>query len=125
MLKERALRYYKTGCNCSQCILKAAEEEYGLTIPQECYECCEGIYNGFGIGSVCSVLIGCIMVIGLSGVDVSCRRLYMTERFNSKFCSVNCGCLIRDNECSNIIADACDILEDILTEDSKNIKINL
>ncbi len=123
MLKERAICYYEKGCNCSQCILKAAEEEYDINIPKECCQSCEGIYNGLGIGSVCSVLIGCIMVIGIIDRDVSLRRLIMTERFNKRFGSVNCSCIKRDFDCCNIIAGACDILEDILTEGNKNIKI--
>ncbi len=124
MLKNIALCYYKKGCNCSQCILRAAEEEYNIIVPKQCYESCDGIYNGLGIGSVCSVLIGCIMVIGLVGRDVSYKRLDMTERFSRKFGSVNCSCLIKNRECCDIIAGACDILEDVLTERGKNIKIN-
>lgn len=123
MLKERAIYYYKKDCNCSQCILKAAEEEYCINIPKECCKCCEGIYNGLGIGSVCSVLIGCIMVIGIVGRDVSFRRLVMTDRFNRKFGSINCSSLKRSPDCCEIISGACDILEDILTEGNKNIKI--
>ncbi len=124
MLKERAICYYKKGCNCSQCILKAAEEEYCLDIPRECCKSCEGIYNGLGIGSVCSVLIGCIMVIGIVGKDVSFSRLDMTDRFNRKFGSINCGSLKRSPDCCDIIAGACDILEDILTGQAKHTKIN-
>lgn len=115
MLKERALFYYEKGCNCSQCILCAARDEYGIEMPDECCKSCDGIYNGLGIGSVCSVLIGCIMVIGLVEENVSFRRLDMTEKFNRKFGSINCGKLKNNMNCCDIIADACDILEDILT----------
>ena len=47
---EKSVFYYNKGYNCSQCILKAAEDCFNLNISQECYDLCKGIHTGLGIG---------------------------------------------------------------------------
>lgn len=114
MLKNKALEYYKQGNNCSQCILKACNDTFFLNLPRECYMLNGGIYNGFGVGSVCSVLVACIMVIAyMYPQDNGSLRMKMTDGFAQKMGSINCG-KIRCQDCSHIICCACDILEEII-----------
>lgn len=114
MLKNRAIRFYNSGYNCSQCIIKAANEKYGLQLPNECIKMCIGVNNGFGIGSVCSVLMACIMILSVMYPDdIKSKRMKMINEFVCKNGSVNCGKIMK-NDCINIIESSCDILENII-----------
>ncbi len=114
MLKDIALEYYYKGFNCSQCILLACNHKYNLTLPKECIEMCRGVYNGFGTGGICSVLVACVMIISfMYPEDVSHRRMCMTDSFAQKMGNINCG-KIREDNCEKIIENACDILEEVL-----------
>lgn len=114
MLKNIAIEYYRQGCNCSQCILKACSDKYNLKLPKECFDMCIGIYNGFGAGGICSVLVACIMIIGVMHPDdVAYKRILMIDGFAEKTGNINCGS-IREKNCENIIKNACDILERVV-----------
>lgn len=116
MLKNLALKYLKNGYNCSQCILMACCEYYNLNLPKQCYEMCNGIYNGMGIGGMCSVLTACIMIISIMHPeDIACKRMLMIDCFNEKNKGINCG-KIRQDDCETIISNACEILERINIE---------
>lgn len=124
MLSERALEYYKGGINCSQCILKACEDEYNFKISEDLYKACSGFYNGMGIGGCCGVLIACVMAIGILCDDVPYCRLEMVEKFNCKEGGMNC-CKIKNNEgCESIIKNSCEVLADIIEKNSSKIKVN-
>ncbi|MGN1317490.1 MAG: C-GCAxxG-C-C family (seleno)protein [Lachnospirales bacterium] len=117
MLKNMAVRYYREGYNCSQSVLMAANEKYSLNLPHKCIKMCEGVSNGLGIGSVCSVLVACIMVISLMcEKEVKMKRLEMIDKFDKVNGGINCG-KIRDNDCIKIIENSCDILEDLVKSD--------
>ncbi len=122
MLKIRALKYYSKGYNCSQCILKAASETYGLNLPDECINMCRGISNGLGIGGICSVLIACVMIISIlcPEKNIKAYRIKMTDMFAAENGNLNCG-KIRKNDCRHIIETSCDILEKIIIENHHNI----
>ena len=65
MLEDRVLYYYKEDYNCAQCMLMGARDEYGLPIECCCVDMCAGVYNGLGVGSICSIVVGGVMVISL------------------------------------------------------------
>lgn len=114
MLKKRAVKYYKNGYNCSQCILKACADEYNVKIPKECIMMCNGINNGLGVGSVCSVLLACIMFLSIKEPEnIQHKRMLMVDEFAKINGSMNC-CKIKKNDCTLIIENACDILEKII-----------
>ena len=47
MLKERIRTYCGNGDNCSQVILRAVAEEYGISLSEELFCACRGIHGGF------------------------------------------------------------------------------
>lgn len=116
MLKDMALKYYRRGENCSQCVLRACNEKYGLSFSEDCFSMCGGIWGGFGVGSICSVLVACIMIIArMCPQDTARKRIQMIDRFNSELGGINCG-KIRKGDCEKIIRASCDILEEIIEE---------
>ena len=64
-MKNETLEYYQNGYNCSQCLLKAADEKYNLKLSPQVYKSCSAINTGFGVGSICSVLIAGIMLFDI------------------------------------------------------------
>ena len=54
MLKERIRTDCGNGDNCSQVILRAVAEEYGISLSEELFCACRGIHGGFGINGMCS-----------------------------------------------------------------------
>ena len=120
-MKQLAIMYYHQGYNCSQCILMAAQQTYQLSIPSSLLDACSAVNSGFGMGSFCSVLTACIMVLGmLFSADTAKRlRMLFLNQFYQKRHSLNCGQLspkVQGN-CEPIIADACDILEQIIKKE--------
>ncbi len=49
MLKERIRTDCGNGDNCSQVILRAVAEEYGISLSEELFCACRGIHGGFGM----------------------------------------------------------------------------
>ena len=114
-LSDKALYYYRAGYNCCDCILKAAEEAYGLYIPQEEYRAFKGFANGYGVGGMCSALNGAIAVLGMlfEEPEVDSLRLRFLSDFKRKYGSYNCSGIFSSvsGNCEKVIKDTADILE--------------
>lgn len=126
-MQEYAILFYRKGFNCSQCILKAAEKRFNLLLPQEAIKMCAAINNGFGVESICSVLVSSIMVLGLifdAQIAKSLRIKFLNE-FNLKYGSINCARLKnnKNNNCEKIISGAANILEKIILLNKAKKKI--
>ena len=65
MLKERIRTDCGNGDNCSQVILRAVAEEYGISLSEELFCACRGIHGGFGINGMCSGIVAGVMALGL------------------------------------------------------------
>ncbi len=120
MLKDRALYYYKNGFNCSQCLLKACENVYGIPISKQSLKLCTAINNGFGIDNICSVLISGIMIFGLLFDEITAKklRLQLLTIFKSKH-SLDCMSLKKEfagKNCDAIIVEISDIVEKLINE---------
>lgn len=91
-LKEAALRYYEGDYNCSQCILKAAEDVYGLQIPEDCYEMCKCFSNGLGVGSTCNAIEVGLFIFGLMFDHTTCLRLRvkLMTLFHNRYRTIYC-----------------------------------
>lgn len=119
-MKKKALRYYQEGYNCAQCIIKAAAEQYGFELPKESLNCCRGVNNGFGIGGICSALVGAVMVFGLLFEAERARllRLELFLRFHEKHESLNCCSLSTCNaNCNALVEDIAQLTEGIIQEE--------
>lgn len=124
-MKEKAVYYYNKGYNCSQCMLKAAEKYYGLNIPEECYDLCKGLNTGLGIGGTCSLISAATMIFGLLFDEKTVKRLRMRyiDAFHDLHKAVNCSQLKSHREyygnCSILIGEAAELLEQIIAEEKK------
>ena len=135
--KEKAVQYYQDGYLCSQSVLAAYAEEYGLT---EELALKLGTCLGAGMrkGEVCGACTGALMVLGLMHDDPKSRKTAYenTKQFLNDFRDVNgsylcndlLGCDVRTPEgvqyardhhlftefCPKMVASAVEILEEII-----------
>lgn len=123
-MKEKAMKYFGQNYNCSQCILRAAEDEYGITISSDCYDMCKGINNGFGVGTTCSALIAGTMVLGILFDERTTTRLRLKlfMLFQNRYRTFDC-CKIKktqmDGNCKEVIRVVASILEEIISTEKK------
>ena len=136
--KEKAVQYYQDGYLCSQSVLAAYAEEYGLT---EELALKLGTCLGAGMrkGEVCGACTGALMVLGLMHDDPKNRNTAYenTKQFLNDFRDVNgsylcndlLGCDVRTPEgvqyardhhlftefCPKMVASAVEILEKIMS----------
>ncbi len=135
---EKAVQYYESGYLCSQAVLAAYAEEYGLTEEQALkLGTCLGM--GMRKGEVCGACTGALMVLGLLHDDPKNRKAANenSERFLNGFrdangsylCNDLLGCDVRMPEgvqyardhhlftefCPKMVASAVEILEEILS----------
>ena len=136
--KEKAVQYYQDGYLCSQSVLAAYAEEYGLT---EELALKLGTCLGAGMrkGEVCGACTGALMVLGLMHDDPKNRKTAYenTNQFLNDFRDVNgsylcndlLGCDVRTPEgvqyardhhlftefCPKMVASAVEILEKIMS----------
>ena len=136
--KEKAVQYYQDGYLCSQSVLAAYAEEYGLTEEQALkLGTCLGA--GMRKGEVCGACTGALMVLGLMHDDPKNRKTAYenTKQFLNDFRDVNgsylcndlLGCDVRTPEgvqyardhhlftefCPKMVASAVEILEKIMS----------
>ena len=135
--EEKAVQYYEGGYLCSQAVLAAYAEEYGLTEEQALkLGTCLGA--GMRKGEVCGACTGALMVLGLMHNDPKNRKAAYenTVRFLNGFrdangsylCNDLLGCDVRTPEgvqhardhhlftefCPKMVESAVEILEEIL-----------
>ncbi len=135
--KEKATKIFYEEFNCSQAVLGAYAEEYGLTVDQamKVAACFSG---GVRKGEVCGAVSGAIMVIGLKygeGADYKAiaypKAVEFVDMFKEKNASYVCrdllGCDISSEEgmlyareeglftdiCPRMVESAVDILEEM------------
>ncbi|MFH0976283.1 MAG: C-GCAxxG-C-C family protein [Spirochaetota bacterium] len=62
-----SLEYYKGGFFCSEAVLKAFNEVYGLGLPESAYKLATGFGDGMGeSGCACGSITGAVAVLGLA-----------------------------------------------------------
>ena len=135
--EEKAVQYYEGGYLCSQAVLAAYAEEYGLTEEQALkLGTCLGA--GMRKGEVCGACTGALMVLGLMHNDPKNRKAAYenTVQFLNGFrdangsylCNDLLGCDVRTPEgvqyardhhlftefCPKMVESAVEILEEIL-----------
>jgi C_GCAxxG_C_C family probable redox protein len=118
-MKESAIKFYREGCNCSQCIIKAYDGKYGKNFDDGFYKAFNGVYNGFGVGEVCGVFIACVVVLSLefSEDEIAGKRMILCNEFYDKFGGINCSKLKNNcDSCEYIIGNAAEIVEKMINE---------
>ncbi len=122
-MRQAAVYYHSCGYNCSQCILKAAENRFGIVVSPQCMNSLGAVCNGFGVQSMCSVLVAGMMVFGILFGDETAKRLRMKllDRFHEKYNGINCGHIVRlrdnSNSCDDVIGDVAEMIEQIVLEE--------
>jgi len=139
---EIAKKYFDDGFSCSQSVICAFCEDFGLD-KKIALKLSQSFAGGMGQGLVCGAATGAYMVIGLKygryiAEDIEAKELNMNKilEFNEKFLvantELNCSGLLKDDVttvegkkriedsgikkivCPNAIESAVKILEDIL-----------
>jgi C_GCAxxG_C_C family probable redox protein len=138
---EKAVECFKDGYNCSQAVFATYSQEFGIPLDQA-FKIASGFGGGMRIGGTCGAVTGAFMVLGLKfakGKDKPYDKIIkFAETFRRKNKSTDCidliGCDIRTEEgmnkavneglfrsvCVQMVKDAAEILETMLTNDSSD-----
>jgi C_GCAxxG_C_C family probable redox protein len=140
---DRAVEVFKEGLSCSQAVLGAYCERFGLD-KKQAYKISSGFGGGMHLDQTCGAVTGAFMIIGLKygrtradDVDAKMKTIKMANEFAKKFreChgSIGCtdliGCNVSTLEgfeeakkkdvfkqlCPKFVKSAAEILEEILT----------
>ena len=126
-----AREYFNNGFSCSESMIKWAVDENLVT--EDLLPVATSFSGGMGVRCLCGAVAGTQLVIGtMFGKNeerdgMQARKL--AKQFNEKFAEkykVNCCKVLsagydfhspeRKNHCSTMVADCCDILENLLKE---------
>lgn len=119
--KESAIAYYNSGCNCSQSVLSAMQEETGLNEPMS-RRVAAGFGGGVRCGELCGSITGAVMGFGLAADQASAMAMtkQLTQRFREEFGCVRCQELVAKyggkGHCAQMIAWSAQCAEEILSE---------
>ena len=119
MLKERVQVYHAMGESCSRIILRAAAEEYGISLSEMILAACSGITGGFGINGMCSGLVAAVMVLGLLFEEevVKRKRILFLLRVQEHFDGLDCCRLSAcGKDCGAVLMEIAEILQEIIEE---------
>ena len=119
-MKNKAVEYYKSGCSCSESIIKTAIEE-GLC-PKEFFGAATAFSGGMSSGCVCGTVAAAQMIAGFNQPE-NARALakQIVDEFKTRNKVTCCRVLNkglqgaeRKAHCSKFVVDACEILEEVL-----------
>lgn len=122
-MENKAVECYYCDCNCSQCILKAAEDYYGLRISDDIYAMCKALCAGFGIGGFCNALVAGIMLFGFVADDSKAKRmrLMLLSEFEDRYHDFNCAKLKKERngeyDCRELISFTARIIKEIIDKE--------
>lgn len=127
-MKERAVKYFNEGYSCSESIIKVAIEE-GLC-PQEFLPVSTAFSGGMSSGCICGTVSASQMICGYHFGRENSKNNEVLARNKAKeivdefkkrnkvtCCRILSGGLegaARKERCSKYVADACEILEEIM-----------
>lgn len=128
MIKDKALELFKNGYSCSESIIQACIEE-GLC-PSDMLPCATTFSAGMSSGYVCGTVAASQMVLGYLfgrnnkfGNQASAREkaAIFVEEFKKRNKVTCCRVLsagfegsAKKEHCKNFVADACDILDELI-----------
>ena len=128
-----SLRYFRNGLYCSEAVLRAFNEVYGLGYSKDDYKISTGFGSGLSeSGCCCGAVAGGVMVIGLvagRNKNYESERIAFTatrelhDRFRAKYKALCCRVLTRNVkwnsaehkiQCEQYVLDAAKITEELL-----------
>lgn len=115
-MKRLAYKYHCEGYGCGQCIIKAADEKYGLNLSPDVVKAAGALGSGCGYGGLCTAITASIMIFGIMFDETRAKslRINFLEEFNCKYGNFNCCSLSARFNCCNIIEDAADIADRLI-----------
>lgn len=116
-MKEKTMTYCRAGENCSLGLLRAAADKYGFPLSQEMIDSCGALCSGFGIGGICSALVGAIMVLGIlfEPEEAKKRRLFFLLAFQERFGAMDCPTLSAGKlDCTELMGEIGALLEETI-----------
>lgn len=119
-MKERVMYWCREGENCSRAILRAAADKYGFPYTSEMENCCAAVNAGFGIGTFCSGIIACIMVLGMlfDEEEAKAKRLEFLMEFRDVYGSLDCGVLSGNRaDCIELMGEMGRMLEECIEKE--------
>jgi C_GCAxxG_C_C family probable redox protein len=130
MLRDRIKTYYlEKDYNCAESLLRAANDEYNLNIPEDSFKLIGGFGAGMGCGKSCGAMCGGISAIGqqritgrahtTEGLSDICKE-YVTQ-FVQTLGSTECDDLVKkykkeDVRCLETVLMSADVLEKIMSK---------
>ena len=117
MLKERIRKHCGNGDNCSQVILRAVAEEYGISLSEELLAACRGIHGGFGINGMCSGVVAGVMALSLlcDEEELKLKRILFLLQVQNRFGGLDCCRLSAlGADCSGVLEEIAEILQEVL-----------
>ena len=101
-LEDVVERVYKQGFNCSESLIQAANEYYGLHLTQDEYKLISGFGGGMFVGSTCGALAASIACVSKKEIQVKAHDQLDTFRPNIQKTVRNFKEELGDTECKNI-----------------------
>lgn len=124
--------YITKGYNCAEALLRTANEDFCLNVPEESFKLVSGFGGGMGCGDICGALSSAISVIGALLVE---GHAHATDGFSDKcaaFCqnfiekegSTKCGDIKEKNveedlRCFKTVEATYELLIKFLTEEGR------
>lgn len=122
--EQQAMMYIDQGYSCTESVLKAAGDVYGLTNEDEITSMCSVLSNGMGIGCFCGAVLVGLMILGRMFDPVTAKRLRirLLWGFNERFPDFNCHALKRSigagDGCTEAILHVCRLIDALVAEES-------
>lgn len=121
--------YLDQDFNCAETVIRIANEQFDLGIPQEEMKLLAGFGGGLGCGMTCGALCGGIAAISKMLVE---ERAHATEgfkeicadyvsRFEQRLGNCNCAQLkesyfVEENRCLKVVEEGTKLMEEFLRE---------
>ena len=135
-MKDIAIKYFLSGFSCSEAIVMEAVDKN--LVSKELLPVATSFSGGMGHGCLCGAVAGAQIVIGgmfgkteeRDGMQARKMAKQFNEMFAEKY-KVNCCKVLsagfdfhsqeRKNHCTNMVGDSCEILENILSNNTSPI----
>lgn len=116
-MRTLAYKYYCEGWGCGQSIIKAADTKYSIDLKGELLKAVSAAGNGFGYGGLCAAPAAAILLFGYIFDENTAKRLRIMflNEFSMKYDSFNCCSLAGSCGCENVIMDAADIADRLIS----------
>lgn len=133
--KEKAIRYFKKGHNCSQAVVCAYCDEFGID-ENTAFRLAEGFGGGVpGVKTICGAASGMVMIASLKNcptrdVENTTKKvtypcvMQLTQKFHERMGEIECKELLKTKDntlidgkkagCLECVACACDLIEEEL-----------